>query len=83
LAIDCRNFDLADPLLDLQFQIRRARLVSAEAEFEGVFQMVEAKTIRTPFVSAIQKRALHNGFGHIAFPTRIKLRIIGVVEQVA
>lgn len=70
LAIEGRAFDLPDSLFNLQFQVRRARLVSAEAELEGVFQMIEAEAIRTPLVGSIQKRALGRGFGHEAFPTR-------------
>jgi hypothetical protein len=65
-----RAIDLSDPFFNLQFQISRARLVSAEAELESVLQMIKTETIRTPFVRSIQKGALRHRFGHKAFPTR-------------
>jgi hypothetical protein len=69
-GITGRSFNSAHPAFNLQFQVRRASLVSAEAELEGVFQMLEPETIRTSFVASIQKRAMRDGFGHSAFPTR-------------
>jgi len=65
-----RSFNSAHPAFNLQFQVRRARLVSAEAEFEGVFQMLEPEAIRTSFVASIQEWAMRDGFGHDAFPTK-------------
>jgi len=65
-----RFFNSAHPAFNLQFQVRRAGLVSAEAELEGMFQMIQAQTIRTPIVGSIQKGALRGGFGHSTFPTR-------------
>jgi hypothetical protein len=62
--LPCRAIDPADPSFNLQLQIHRACLVSAEAEFEGMLQMLQSKTIRTSLVGSIQKRAIGDGFGH-------------------
>jgi hypothetical protein len=64
------KIDSANPILDLQFQIRRARPISAKAEFEGVLQMFQTKAIRTSLVAAIQKGTMSNRFGHEGFPGR-------------
>jgi hypothetical protein len=69
-GITGRSFNSAHPAFNLQFQVRRAGLVSAEAELEGVFQMLQPEAIRTSFVASIQKWAMRDGLGHGAFPTR-------------
>jgi len=65
-AIGGRAFDPPHPAFDLQFQVRRAGAVSAEAELERMIQMIQTETIRTPLVGSIQKGALagSGGSGH-------------------
>ena len=64
------EFDSPNSILDLHFQVRRARLVSAEAKLEGMLQMLKPEAIRTSPIAAIQKGTIGDGLGHEAFPGR-------------
>jgi 4-hydroxyphenylpyruvate dioxygenase-like putative hemolysin len=74
-------FDSAHPAFNLQFQVRRASLVSAEAELEGVRQVFQPETIGTSLVASVQKRAMRNGFGHSAFPAMYRRKAATGVKR--
>jgi hypothetical protein len=65
-----RTFNRSHPAFNLQLQVRRARLVSAEAELKGMIQMFQTEAIRTSLVCSIQKGALLDDLGHSTSPTR-------------
>jgi hypothetical protein len=52
------------PALDEQLRIRRARLVSAEAELERVLEVIDVEIRSAAGVRTVQKRAVLNAVGH-------------------
>jgi hypothetical protein len=76
-----RTFNRSHPAFNLQLQVCPACFVSAEAEFEGMIQMLEPETIGTSLVGSIEKGALRSNFGHIAHFRWMNRRYIGVMTR--